>query len=107
MTGLPGRGQSWQPGYRVGTFLSAVSPRAQVRRTPNHPGGRHRIGSPHAPPVSHGTLRWSDRPPAPTVDDADVARLSPLTRRHLNVHGRYSFTLPDLPGGLRPLRDPD
>jgi hypothetical protein len=41
------------------------------------------------------------------VDDADVARLSPLARRHLNVHGRYSFTLPELPGGLRPLRDPD
>jgi Tn3 transposase DDE domain len=41
------------------------------------------------------------------VDDADVARLSPLGRRHLNVHGRYSFALPELPGGLRPLRDPD
>jgi hypothetical protein len=39
--------------------------------------------------------------------DADVARLSPLVRRHLNVHGRSSFALPDLPGGLRPLRDPD
>jgi len=39
------------------------------------------------------------------VLDADVARLSPLIRKHLNVHGRYSFLLPELPGDLRPLRD--
>ena len=42
----------------------------------------------------------------PVADD-DVARLSPFVRRHLNVHGRYSFQLPELPGGRRPLRDPD
>lgn len=41
------------------------------------------------------------------VLDADVARLSPFVRRHLNVHGKYSFALPELPGGLRALRDPD
>jgi hypothetical protein len=23
------------------------------------------------------------------------------------MHGRYSFVLPDLAGGIRPLRDPD
>jgi len=40
------------------------------------------------------------------VLDADVARLSPLIRKHLNVHGRYSFLLPELPGDLRSLRDP-
>jgi len=28
-------------------------------------------------------------------------------RRHLNVHGRYSFQLPDLAGARRPLRNPD
>jgi TnpA family transposase len=39
--------------------------------------------------------------------EADLARLSPLARRHLNVHGRYSFALPNLGGGLRPLRDPE
>jgi hypothetical protein len=27
--------------------------------------------------------------------------------QHINMHGRYSFKLPDLPGGLRPLRDKD
>jgi hypothetical protein len=27
-------------------------------------------------------------------------------RHHINMLGRYSFQLPDLPGGLRPLRDP-
>ncbi|WP_031086334.1 Tn3 family transposase [Streptomyces sp. NRRL S-1831] len=41
------------------------------------------------------------------VRDEDVARLSPFVRHHINMHGRYSFQLPDLPGGLRPLRDPD
>lgn len=39
------------------------------------------------------------------VDDADVARLSPLGDAHINVHGRYAFTtLSD--ATLRPLRDP-
>nr|WP_225080646.1 MULTISPECIES: transposase [unclassified Streptomyces] len=41
------------------------------------------------------------------VRDEDVARLSPFTRHHLNMLGRYSFHLPDLSGGLRPLRDPE
>lgn len=41
----------------------------------------------------------------PVADD-DVARLSPFVRRHLNVHGKYSFSLPELAGGLRTLRDP-
>ncbi|MGX9891389.1 Tn3 family transposase [Streptomyces sp. NPDC002276] len=39
------------------------------------------------------------------VRDEDVARLSPFVRQHINMHGRYSFQLPDLPGGMRPLRD--
>lgn len=42
----------------------------------------------------------------PVADD-DVARLSPFMRNHLNVLGAYSFSLPDMPGGLRELRDPD
>jgi Tn3 transposase DDE domain len=37
----------------------------------------------------------------------DVARLSPYMRRHINVHGHYSFHLPDLAGARRALRDPD
>ncbi|MEU0634015.1 Tn3 family transposase, partial [Streptomyces sp. NPDC005989] len=41
------------------------------------------------------------------VRDEDVARLSPFVRHHINMLGRYSFQLPELPGGLRPLRDPD
>ncbi len=42
------------------------------------------------------------------IDPADVARLSAFTRSHLNVLGKYSFALPDLPvGGMRELRDPD
>lgn len=38
------------------------------------------------------------------VADADAARLSPLIDAHLNVHGTYTFFLPQL-DGLRPLRD--
>ncbi|WP_326969038.1 Tn3 family transposase [Arthrobacter sp. CG_A4] len=41
------------------------------------------------------------------VLDADVARLSPYMRKHINVHGHYSFLLPELLDGRRPLRDPD
>lgn len=41
------------------------------------------------------------------VLDEDVARLSPFVRHHLNVHGKYSFLLPELAGGLRALRAPD
>jgi hypothetical protein len=41
------------------------------------------------------------------VLDADMARLSPFVRRHLGVHGTYSFVLPDLaPGAIRELRNP-
>ncbi|GAT70050.1 transposase [Planomonospora sphaerica] len=39
------------------------------------------------------------------VDDADIARLSPLGHAHINMLGRHSFTPPS-GGGLRPLRDP-
>lgn len=41
--------------------------------------------------------------------DEDVARLSPLTQDHINMHGRYSFAVPEAVarGELRPLRDPD
>ncbi|MDQ1417782.1 MAG: hypothetical protein QOF81_3395 [Acidimicrobiaceae bacterium] len=41
------------------------------------------------------------------VLDEDVARLSPYMRRHLNVHGQYSFQPPELVGARRALRDPD
>ena len=42
------------------------------------------------------------------IRDEDIARLSPLKHRNLNVLGRYSFTA-GVPadGVLRPLRDPD
>lgn len=42
------------------------------------------------------------------VQPEDVARLSPLGPKHINMLGRYAFTLPDMVarGELRPLRDP-
>ncbi|MEU2042717.1 Tn3 family transposase [Nocardia niwae] len=48
-------------------------------------------------------LRAQDYP----VRDADAARLSPFVREHIGLDGHYSFHLPDLGGGHRPLRDPD
>ncbi|WUH89780.1 transposase [Streptomyces sp. NBC_00433] len=42
------------------------------------------------------------------IPGEDVARLSPLKHKNLNVLGRYSFTASTpAGGGLRPLRDPD
>ena len=42
------------------------------------------------------------------VRDEDVARLSPLGFDHINMLGRYAFTLPDIVarGQFRPLRNP-
>jgi Tn3 transposase DDE domain len=41
------------------------------------------------------------------IRNEDIARLSPLKHKNLNVFGRYTFTLSVPAGGLRPLRDPD
>ena len=43
-----------------------------------------------------------------TVEEADVARRSPLLHEHINMLGRYSFSVPEsvAKGELRPLRDP-
>lgn len=48
-------------------------------------------------------LRAEDYP----VREEDVVHLSAFARTHINVHGHYSFRLPDMPGGRRELRDPD
>jgi hypothetical protein len=42
-----------------------------------------------------------------SIDTKDVERLSPLKFRNVNLHGRYSFVLPEavVHGDLRPLRD--
>jgi len=42
------------------------------------------------------------------VRNDDISHLSPLIWRHLNLLGRYDFSLPDTvrSGGLRPLRNP-
>ena len=41
------------------------------------------------------------------VRDEDVARLSPLMHPHINMMGRYSFSVPEavVKGELRPLRN--
>lgn len=41
------------------------------------------------------------------VRDEDIARLSPFIRKHIRVHGRYSFYRPPSGSGFRPLRAPD
>ncbi len=42
------------------------------------------------------------------VEPEDVARLSPLVFDHINLLGRYAFSIPDpvRRGELRPLRNP-
>ena len=42
------------------------------------------------------------------IHDADVVRLSPLIHEHINMLGRYSFSVPEAVsrGELRPLRNP-
>jgi TnpA family transposase len=42
------------------------------------------------------------------VRNEDVARLSPTVHHHINMLGRYTFTLPEpiARGAMRPLRDP-
>jgi len=49
-------------------------------------------------------LRQEDYP----VKDEDMARLSPLLHEHINMLGRYSFSVPEAvaKGELRPLRNP-
>jgi hypothetical protein len=42
-----------------------------------------------------------------SVLDEDVARLSAFPHKHLNVHGLYSFRLPELGGACRSLGDPE
>ena len=57
--------------------------------------------------LSHwGLTRSAD---GATIQDADIARLSPLGNAHLNVLGRESFTRaePVLRGAWRPFRQPD
>ncbi|MFE1408161.1 hypothetical protein ACFW5D_31995 [Streptomyces sp. NPDC058770] len=41
------------------------------------------------------------------MDPRLVARLSPFVHHRINIFGRCSFALPELPGGLRLLRDKD
>ena len=43
-----------------------------------------------------------------TIRDEDVARLSPLVFDHINLLGRYAFSVPDsvARGQPRPLRNP-
>jgi Tn3 transposase DDE domain len=43
-----------------------------------------------------------------TIREEDVARLSPLVFEHINLLGRYAFSVPDsvTRGQLRPLRNP-
>jgi hypothetical protein len=49
-------------------------------------------------------MSWTSGSP---VDEQDVARLSPLMRKHINIQGRYAFTVPNLGGRLRALQSPD
>jgi len=47
------------------------------------------------------TLRAQDYP----VQAGDIARVWPYQYKHVNVHGHYSFRLPQLGGRKRALRE--
>jgi hypothetical protein len=53
------------------------------------------------------SLRAQGYPVLDADADADAARLSAYQHKHINVHGHYTFALPELGGSRRPLRDPD
>jgi len=44
-----------------------------------------------------------------SINQEDIARLSPLGHSHVNMLGRYQFSLPlaVMQGEMRPLRDPN
>ncbi|MFG6200027.1 Tn3 family transposase [Nonomuraea sp. JJY05] len=56
----------------------------------------------------HGRAIDAIRAEGKKVSTADIARLSPLGFEHLNMLGRYNFSLPDIvrAGNFRPLRTP-
>jgi hypothetical protein len=73
------------------------------KRDPHFSSGRLSVGSAGARRVPGRLWRAAGYP----VLDADIARLSPYMRRHINFHGHYSFAPTDLGGARRALRDPD
>ena len=60
------------------------------------------------PSVTDAALKQLRKEGFPVLDK-DVARLSPLGHEHINMLGRYAFTLPArvARGELRPLRNPN
>ncbi|QEV03631.1 hypothetical protein CP971_34480 [Streptomyces viridifaciens] len=53
-------------------------------------------------PAAGGRLYMDAAPTRLRADGQDVARPSPFVRHHVDMLGRYSFLLPEMPGGLRP-----
>nr|WP_241836721.1 transposase [Streptomyces sp. CB01249] len=104
-----------------GAFQQAARGRVDLTRIERHWEDILRIiGSIHTGAVrAYDVIRMLSRDGRPTpLGDAiahygriaktlHILRLAdePGYRHHINVLGRYSFQLPDLPGGLRPLRD--
>ena len=87
------------------------TPTATLSGGPGRSIGCARPGAQHDCVVEHhlhGGVLNQLRAEGYPVNDADVARLSPLLHEHVNMLGRYSFSVPDAvaKGGLRPLRDP-
>ncbi|ALC23607.1 predicted protein [Streptomyces pristinaespiralis ATCC 25486] len=71
----------------------------------DHNDHYHRLLLHHAPrgggaalDVGCGTGRFARRLAGIGLEVEDVARLSPFVRQHVNMLGRYSFQLSDLPG---------
>src|SRR5690606_18797262 len=74
-----------------------AGPGPQRRRAVQHPLHEHCPGQAPCRVRAEGV----------DVRDEDVARLSPFIRKHINMLDRRSFSLPEMPEGLRPLGAPD
>jgi hypothetical protein len=89
------------PGHQPGPRLRPAAD-VRPRRTPDPAGAG--VGEYGRIAKTEHLLRVEGH----EIRDEDVAWLSPLKHRNLNVLGRYSFTASTAAGGgLRPLRDPD
>ncbi len=95
-------------------YLDNEAYRREIKAIRNLQEGRHQLGALGL--VLNCVVLWNTfytdraitalRDDGQVVNDNDIARLSAYIRKHVNVHGTYSFARPADPNQPRPLRDP-
>lgn len=106
-----GRRSSRNSAATLSDLLADRRPRRSACQVRIRPARRARPGPQRHRALDHAIHRRRRaqlRAEGHEIRDEDVARLSPLKHKNLNVLGRYSFAASTpAGGGLRPLRDPD